>query len=95
MWKDGLKREMNQSHEEVEWVGFVKDDCICQNSESGSGVPDFALVHERKSFGADKSRIRSTAISVETRFEDAEYLKELITEATKQNKVKGAFIDAG
>jgi len=76
-WKEYLIQEIKISLEAVECEGIIGEELKQTTDEGGHTVIEFALVHEKKSFGIDKIRVFTTFMRVETNFEDAEYLKVL------------------
>ena len=87
MWKPDLKRQINAVLMEIEVQGFVKSNWEKKNPELKESIQEFVLVHEKKAFGEGRVRVQTTVINIEARLEDAEYLKQLLVEATKGRKI--------
>ena len=66
-----------------------------KNPELKGSIPEFVLIQEKTSFGEGRVRVQTTVINIETRLEDAEYLKQLLVEATKGRKMPGTFVEIG
>ena len=66
-----------------------------KESEEEGKSPEFQVVHERKGFGVAKGRVYAMVVNIETRLEDAQYLKELLRAAMQQQTLRRVFIEAG
>ena len=97
-WKPDMQVTIKQSLLNARHLGvggFVREAWERKKRNEKTLVPEFALVHERKSFGMGEKRASTTVMNVEARVEDADYLKLLMTEAFQKGLIQGVFLQAG
>ena len=93
VWKDDLKLNIQRGLEDTE--------CIIERTkwQAARGrkdlIPEFKLINENKSFGAEANRVTAPVISIETAEADAEYMMHLMREADEKGKIRGTFIESG
>ena len=97
-WKPDLQLTIRQALLRVQQAGvggFVREEWEKKRRTRTGLVPEFALIHEKKSFGMGDNRVFTTVLNVEARNVDADYLKVLLTEAFQKGKLTGVFLQAG
>ena len=93
-WKEDLKRDLEE--------GMILTICSLEErhkwqkvTETDEMVPAFEVIQEKKSFGMEKSRVTTQVVSIETKVEDADFMKYMMRKVAKQGKMRGTFIEAG
>ena len=90
-----MKAEMIETLKGLSCECIKRDEWEKNKGDSEEGVPDFALLHENKGFGTGNGRVFTKVMSIETKFEDAEYLKLLIRGEMVSGELRAIFIEAG